>query len=348
MKNKSIIYNLLPIVSFFIAWLIGSTLNFFVEGAFFSLYLLMILFNSFYTKKTYVILLTIFSIIKILYFDLYPAGIFIAKDTGDLIRLGIFMLGASLIIEIVYKLRDAIQQNQKSLEIANNAVKAKQELLGIVSHDLRNPLGTIIMNTELLKRNMQKLTNNEKAIIMCDAILRSSNSMKVLISDLLELSKLEAGNLKLNITTFNINELMERVQEQMKPILKSKSVHLDLKYEKNKFISCDFEKILRVICNLLGNSVKFSQEEETVELAVSSTLSTFLFVIKDHGPGIQQEQLSQIFEKFWQSGLQANKGAGLGLAIAKNIVEAHRGSIWVESELGHGSSFFFNVPQKIA
>jgi PAS domain S-box-containing protein len=225
------------------------------------------------------------------------------------------------------------------------AVNAREEVLGVVSHDLRNPLGAILMNANILKRQTpctEVLTQHTTS-----KILRAGQRMNDMIEDLLNMAKIDSGKLELKKKEFCGLEQMSEAVEMLKPFADKKKIKI-IKHEKGKpmLIHCDQSKILRVFSNLLHNAIKFTPEFGIVTLSSEEKEDCFLFSIADTGPGITKENLPHIFDRFWQSKTTAHLGTGLGLSIAKGIIEAHGGKIWAESEFGHGTTFFFTLSKK--
>lgn len=330
----------LSLTSFLLVCTIISALTYYSDVVIYSIYLIPVLLASIYTNWRFALLITLFSALKIVFVDTPPSANFLFYS-DHFMRISLFCIGAAAIIYVIQKLKMAIKKNAELLELSNKAAAEKDELLSVVSHDLRNPLGSIIMNAQLLKRNAN---DNDIITKRCDSILSSSNSMNVLINDLVELGKLESGTLKLDIQKSSVNELLFKVRDLMEPLALGKKISLKFNLLENYYCYVDIEKSLRVFSNLLGNAMKFSPEGSTIEISAAPKGRCVCFSIKDQGPGILKDHLQHIFDRFWQSGLLSSKGAGLGLSIAKSIVESHGGKISAESELGYGTTFHFTLP----
>jgi signal transduction histidine kinase len=178
-------------------------------------------------------------------------------------------------------------------------------------------------------------------------ISRSTEIMKNLIEDNLCVTRIEAGNLHLEQEHFPVKELVTDAMELFSQIAYEKGIQLT---EKNQIsevnIYGDRGKILQVLSNLISNAIKFTPEQGVITLEVKFVKSEQIeFCISDNGPGIPQENLGYIFDRYWQSKKARKFGTGLGLSIAKGIVQAHGGKIWVESQVGSGSRFYFTLPQ---
>jgi signal transduction histidine kinase len=238
-------------------------------------------------------------------------------------------------------------QNASLYRQTRQAVAAREETLAVISHDLRNPLGAILMNANLVKRVAGDDAQGRLLRTQADRILRSGERMNNMIEDLLSHSKIEAGRLALNDAHRCGTEVVEEAIETMRPWAVEKRIHLEVHVETDDFrMRCDHDRLLRVLTNLIGNAIKFTPEEGWVKLCIEDFGADELrFRVSDTGPGIPRAHQAQVFERFWQARETAHKGAGLGLAIAKGIVEAHGGRIWVESELGKGATFQFTIPK---
>ncbi|MFA5584209.1 MAG: ATP-binding protein, partial [Bacteriovoracaceae bacterium] len=133
--------------------------------------------------------------------------------------------------------------------------------------------------------------------------------------------------------------------ELHRPLAEEKKIALTYEFENQPgLIKCDHQRILQVLSNLLGNAIKFTPEGKDIKLRVQTLKEFVQFIIEDSGPGLSREQIPQVFDRYWQARSTSKLGAGLGLSIAKGIVEAHGGKIWVESEEGQGAKFFFTLP----
>jgi signal transduction histidine kinase len=228
---------------------------------------------------------------------------------------------------------------------AQNAIQMRQELLAIVSHELRNSLTSILLSAQMM--NDPRLHLNEESPIKkcCQRILTSGKQMQRLILDLLDQAKLESKTFSLKIARHRACEYLRRVVETLDPLAQAANVQLRIEQTvEDAEIDFDEDRITQVISNLFNNALKFSPRETEVIVGLTHLKDEILFFVKDQGIGINREDLTHLFERFWQSEKNSKVGTGLGLSIAKEIVEAHHGKIWAESTVGLGTSFYFTLP----
>jgi PAS domain S-box-containing protein len=220
------------------------------------------------------------------------------------------------------------------------AVRARDDVLGIVAHDLRNPLNTIVLHAQTLQRRNQPERRDQTASL---GIRRAAKRMNTLIQDLLEVARLEGGQ-RLTITRDTLQTdgvLAEAVERQEQTLSEYKrTLNLDLSAAPPT-IHGDRGRLLQIFDNLLGNAIKFSRERITIGASVSNGQA--LFWVTDDGRGVRSEDIPRLFDRFWQASRQDGRGAGLGLWIVKQIVDAHGGRLWVESELDQGTTFYFTL-----
>jgi signal transduction histidine kinase len=224
---------------------------------------------------------------------------------------------------------------------ARQAIDAREEVLKIVSHDLRNPLNTISMSAGLM---LEVDLAQEQRVKQLSMIKRAGERMNRLIQDLLDVAKLEAGRLGINPRPTEIAPVVSEAVDMLRPPALEKSIRLDTMVAGDlPVIAADAGRVLQVLSNLVGNAIKFTPAEGRVTIRVEAVAGSVRFCVADTGPGIPPEQLPHIFARFWQADRSDRRGIGLGLAIAKGIVEAHGGRIWVESRVGEGTSFYFTL-----
>lgn len=220
------------------------------------------------------------------------------------------------------------------------AVASRDDVLAIVSHDLRNPLTSISLGVDQLRRHSADPARCERVL---DSIARSAQRMTMLIEDLLAIAKIDAGQLALNLTEAPCPSLVEEALTVVRPLADAKSIQLAASAPP-AVLRCDRDRVLQVFGNLLGNALKFTPENGTISVDTKLEDEVARFTVRDTGPGIPSESLPYVFDRFYQGPGLRRGGAGLGLAIARAIVEAHGGSISVHSADGAGTTFEFTVP----
>jgi PAS domain S-box-containing protein len=225
---------------------------------------------------------------------------------------------------------------------AREAVRARDDVLQMVSHDLRNPISTIGMTSELLLEFSLDPQEQRKHL---EIIRRTVNSMNRFIQDLLDVSQTESGQLAIETHSISPGALVKEACDLMRPLVEAESQRLEYVVPDDlPRVVADPSRIQQVLSNLLGNARKFAGAGGSIRLQVARSEEGVTFAVFDNGPGIPAEALPRLFDRHWRARETAHLGAGLGLAIAKGIVEAHGGRIWVESEVGEGTAFYFVIP----
>ncbi len=233
--------------------------------------------------------------------------------------------------------------NANLFEQLQRAVRARDDMVAVVSHDLRNPLSSIKMSADLLQLENPAAAQGPKS--KTAVILRSVDRMQTLLRDLLDVTSLEGGGFSLELQPRNVDAVLTEAVESVQPIAASKSIDITAEAaEPGLQISCDPARLSQVFSNLLGNAAKFTPAGGSIRIQASRHGVVCRVTVTDTGPGIDPEQLPHVFDRFWQGRHQSREGAGLGLAIAKGIVEAHGGKIEVQSALGAGATFAFTIP----
>ncbi len=235
-------------------------------------------------------------------------------------------------------------ENGRLYQTALHATRLRDEVLGVVAHDLRNPLAAIQMQTSTLKRKGPEPERRKSR--SSEVILRAANRMNRLIGDLLDVSLIEAGQLGIERGRLSAGQLVADSLETQQPLASAAklAMGLDLASELPD-VWGDQARLLQVLENLIGNAIKFTARGGRITLGAAAREGEVLFWVADTGGGISPDELPHVFDRFWQAKKGARRGAGLGLPITRGIVEAHGGRIWVESTLGRGSIFFFTIPK---
>ncbi len=228
---------------------------------------------------------------------------------------------------------------------ANEAIHVREDVLSIVSHDLKNPLTSANLAVQLLRCHLSKLPEHSGMERTAAIIQKSIDNMKALIQGILDISKIQTGTFTVDPEPEEARDILASIREMMMAIAKDKNVNLLIELPNFGCVAfCDSNRLSQVLMNLVGNALKFTPSGGSVRVTCAEKNGFQVFSIEDTGPGIPATQLRHIFERNWQAPATASTGNGLGLFIAKGIVEAHGGQIWAESEPGHGSHFQFTIP----
>ncbi len=222
---------------------------------------------------------------------------------------------------------------------AEAAQRAREQVMAVVVHDLRNPLTALKMTSEALQRKELDPESGRRFKILDHALAR----MEDLIRDLFEAARMEKGDLPVSLRPENVLAIVEEAVELHAPLARERGTILEAKVpDRQAYVSCDRHRLLQVLGNLMGNALRYTPAGGRITLRADSRERSVRFAVEDTGTGIKPEHLPHVFEQYWNAD---SKGTGLGLYIARNIVEAHGGEIGVRSEPGAGACFFFTVPR---
>jgi signal transduction histidine kinase len=241
------------------------------------------------------------------------------------------------------------QQIEAALAQAKAATRAREEVLAIVSHDLKNPLNVVYVNVHLLLQELEANDLNVKRSRIrkrLEGIRRASERMNQLIGDMLDLARLAAGEVGLRLESTNCRQLLQEAGDLTSTLAEQRAIKIVTEVGPELPVRCDRDRILQVLQNLLDNAIKFSPVGGIVTLRSRCDAESCTFEVTDTGTGIPEEHLPLLFQNYWQAPATAALGNGLGLSIAKSIVDLHGGRIWVESLVGRGSTFFFKLPRE--
>ena len=234
-------------------------------------------------------------------------------------------------------------ENARLYQVTRRALESRDEILAVVSHDLRSPLGVIRIKSQLIKERVAALEDSRGLNI--DVIQRAADRMDALVTALADATRMNAGRFTIDRAPCDLVALSRAAADLLEPVAGDKEIHLELvTHCETAVCSADSERLLQVLVNLLTNGIKFTPPGGLVRVEVIAGGDCVEIAVSDTGPGIAPAELSQIFERYWQ-GRPGRRGSGLGLYIAKGIVESHGGRIWAESELGHGSRFCLALPR---
>ena len=235
--------------------------------------------------------------------------------------------------------------NVRLYEQAREASAARDATLAVVAHDLRSPLQTIVLHSSLLKQEAAAVP----AVTAGTVIYRAAGRMNRLIRDLVDVSSIEAGRFSVETHRHSLAEIVLASIEALRPTAEARSVSLisELGNGDRLDVACDPDRIEQVLGNLIGNAIKFTPASGKIVVRVERRGDEVWVAVSDDGPGIPSALLPHVFDRYWQAPETARQGHGLGLTIAKGIVEAHHGRIWADSEVGKGTTFHFALPAAV-
>ena len=244
--------------------------------------------------------------------------------------------------------------NARLYEQAESAVRARDDVLAVVSHDLRNPLGVVSAVVQTLRRTVSTAASAATATsdlasrvdVQCGAIVRATDRMSCLIDDLLDFARIESGRLRITPAPCDVRAVVDEAIVALEPLAAQKRIALTCEVPPHDCTALlDRARIVQVLANLVGNAVKFVGPGGRILVAVAAAEREIAVTVTDDGPGIAPHQVPRVFERYFQAESTQRLGTGLGLAIVKGLVEAHGGRVSVRSVLGEGSSFTFVLPR---
>ena len=253
--------------------------------------------------------------------------------------------GDGVVLDQLARLVGSAIENARLYRSVQRAAQARDDVLAIVSHDLRNPLHTIVLSASYLEE-VFVADLPDAALQQTQIIKRAVDRANGLIRDLLDVSSIEAGGFSVEMAPVSPETILSDAYEAMSPTASAAQVNLSCHADEElPDVMADRERLQQVFSNLIGNAIKFTAAGGFIEVtAVTSGPFGVRFAVRDTGPGISDDHLPHIFDRFWQARNSTRTGAGLGLAIAKGIVEAHDGTIYAASEIGSGTEIGFDLP----
>lgn len=261
-------------------------------------------------------------------------------------ELSVILEKGRLISEIMEQRKAISEQNERLRELND----LKNTFLGIAAHDLRNPLANIQLAASLLMMDDPTLTSDERKLILED-VHNQSKFMTTLLSDLLDVTQIESGQLQLKPVSIDVASFITEIVENHRKLATMKSTTITLENIDEGYMLADRNKIRQVVDNLLSNAVKYSPPSSNVVISVDFSNQCLKVSVRDAGPGITPEDRKKLFKDFAKLSARPTGGErsiGLGLSIARRIVEAHGGEIGVDSEPGAGSTFWFTLPSNVS
>jgi signal transduction histidine kinase len=238
-------------------------------------------------------------------------------------------------------LSQGYEREHNAVQSAQRASAARDELMAIVAHDLRSPLGAITMNAGVLAASAESDATRRRAATIEHIAIRMAH----LITSMLDAAVLEAGRLTIHPTACDVESLLQDALQLHQASADAKRVCLEHRVDVDGLeVYADRERTLQVLSNLIGNALKFTPERGRVRVSAERHGGAVRFAVRDTGAGIAAADLPHVFERFWKHETRHHAGAGLGLFIAKSLVDAHGGRIWVENAAGGGADFYFTLP----
>jgi signal transduction histidine kinase/AmiR/NasT family two-component response regulator len=226
---------------------------------------------------------------------------------------------------------------------AQRAIRMRDDVLAIVSHDLKNPLTSVMANADQLLWAPDTITL-EHALKNARTIRAAADRMNRLIDDLLDVAQIDGGRLSLELKSTAVAGLVAEAVAMFEVPAARRGVHVESTPVPEREVACDRDRVLQVLSNLIGNAVKFSPDGRSVLVGAEVRDRWLVLSVSDQAGGMTPAQQSHVFERYWQAPEALRKGSGLGLYIARGLIEAHGGRIWLESTFGEGSCFYFTLP----
>jgi signal transduction histidine kinase len=235
-----------------------------------------------------------------------------------------------------------ITERKRMEHALREAVRTREELLAVVSHDLRSPLGTVQLSASMV---LGEATLDHRQRRHLEMIHHACARMEHLIDDLLDSASIRAGQLQLQINREPASAIVAEALDLQRPGAEEKGVVLVAERDlADVAVPCDRDRILQVFANLIGNAIKFCRAGDTITVDAKTVENDLVFSVRDTGPGIEPDVRPFVFERYWSATEHATIGSGLGLYISRGIVERHGGRIWLESAAGEGAKFLFAIP----
>jgi signal transduction histidine kinase len=264
------------------------------------------------------------------------AGASLAVDRTEAMEIIAFIVVAATITA-------TMQALHRALALAEHRSGELKRVLGVVAHDLRNPLNLLITTTDLLlEEDLDRARRKE----LVEVALRAGRQMNRLIGDLLDAVRFQSGKVPLNLENLAVNTVFKQAEETFRPEAEKRKIHLDVIWPGDGIaVRADSLRVSQIVGNIVGNAIKFTPSHGTVTLKAAPENERVVIQVIDTGPGIAPADIEHLFDNFWQARNGDHRGVGLGLAIAKGAVEAHGGRIWCESHVGAGTTFSFTLPR---
>lgn len=236
-----------------------------------------------------------------------------------------------------------MQALHRARSLAESRANELKRVLGVVAHDLRNPLNLLITTSDLM---LEEDLDRPRRVQLLDVALRAGRQMNRLIGDLLDTVRLQEGKVPLDLEDLAVASIFRQTEETFRPTAEERRISLEvIAPEDGVAVRADAFRVSQIIGNIVGNALKFTPPHGSVVLRAAPDAERVVIQVTDTGPGIPPADMEHLFDNFWQAQANDHRGVGLGLAIAKGVVEAHGGRIWCQSEVGSGSTFWFTLPK---
>jgi signal transduction histidine kinase len=259
----------------------------------------------------------------------------------DVLRGSLLFVGLAAAWYFATLIGRGYRQEVEAKQAAAKALAVREEIMGMVAHDLRNPLNSIVLRASLLREGANSDNLREQA----RSIENVAMTMAHLIRGMLDVTTIEADKFTVSPAPCAARDLLRETESMFAPLAKTKEIRLQREESDSGLgVHAERERVLQVLSNLVGNALKFTPRGGCVTLGADREGAIVRFTVIDTGPGIARESLPHLFDRFWKKETKGTKGTGLGLFIAKGIIAAHGGRIWVDSELGDGAKFCFTLP----
>jgi PAS domain S-box-containing protein len=272
---------------------------------------------------------------------------------GEMLRIGALDGATRTVLASAVPLRDAdgtifgslvvnddVSELRETEERLREALTMRDEVMRIVSHDLRTPINVIAMSSTLILRRAPDLAADMRSAL--ESVVRAARQMKRLVQDLVDGTRIESGRFSVVAAPEQTEAIVREAADNARTVAGERQIAVRVEPDLPRVLA-DRERLLQLFANLIGNAVKFTLERGHIEIFARKSDGEVVFGVRDDGVGIAPEHLPRLFERFFQA-TDDRRGLGLGLAISKAIVEAHGGRLWVESEQGRGTTFSFTVP----
>jgi signal transduction histidine kinase len=251
----------------------------------------------------------------------------------------------ALFVEL-FRLRGHARTAEGSNGEHREGLRTREDWLAMVAHDLRQPLAATSLSVAALLRHTStpEVDELQRMRRHYAVIQRAIIHMERMVGDLLDVSRLESGNFAVQLAPCSMVDILQQGAELLSPIAAERDIRLEVARVLSPcMVHCERDRILQVLSNLVGNAIKFSSPGGSIVVGCDIGQEEVVVAVRDAGPGIPEEHLSHVFDKYWQ-GQRSGGGLGLGLPIVRSIISAHGGRVWLESDVGRGSTFYFSLP----